>query len=181
MPALAPDSTYYPTPAREEDWYEDGISEDKHPFQYSKESRPPHERDEDRVNEFAAIAEYLSIYNAIERSRYIGQLEDDWNDEGAKGYSPLTWRRTAYFAAVQANSARDAGVSIGIPTIAPADHGSIDIHWQNNDRDLLINVPADPNKRATYYGASRAGETTSGLLDARSARPDLLLWLNGGK
>lgn len=181
MPAIAPHITYYPKPSRNCNWYESGTGEHKYRFRREKKDPRSRQQDEDALKDFGAISQYLDIYRAIERSRCIEQLEIDWNDEGAQGYSHLTWQRTAYFAAIQANAARDAGVSIGVPIIAPADHGSIDIHWQNNGRDLLINVPADPQKPATYYGASQAGETTSGLLDPRAARGDLLLWLSGGR
>jgi hypothetical protein len=181
MPALALNIPYYAKPEREGNWYPNA-GKNKHGFRREKKRDPgPLPREEAELKNFAAISEYLTTYKAIERSRYIEQLRDNWNDEGAAGYTRLTWRRTAWFVAVQAKAARDASVSIGAPTIAPADHGSIDIHWQTSDRNLLINVPADAQRPATYYGASRGGETTSGLLDTQTARLDLLLWLSSGR
>jgi hypothetical protein len=39
-----------------------------------------------------------------------------------------------------------------LPKVLPGPHGSIDIHWKNKKRELLVNIPADPEKPATFYG-----------------------------
>jgi hypothetical protein len=188
MPALALEIVSFATKGQglQADWYGSRRNEKYWvPSGKGKESAPKKENEAHNAEQtafaqhgLAAISEYLNTYKAIEQSRYIGQLQNDWNEEGAEGYSVLTWQRTAYFVAAQVSSARNAGLSIGVPTIAPADEGSIDIHWQNKYKNLLINVPADPNKHATFYGSSKNGETTSGVLDTRAPRPDLLQWLN---
>ena len=38
-----------------------------------------------------SIEIYENIFKAIDKSKYILDLSDDWDDEGAKGYSKSTW------------------------------------------------------------------------------------------
>ncbi len=71
--------------------------------------------------------------------------------------------------------------SIGVPRIAPADHGSIDIHWMSGDQELLVNIPADPNELGTYYGQKRSGDTISGVVNTEAPRGDLVVWLTQNK
>lgn len=51
------------------------------------------------------------------------------------------------------NSLRDP---IPIPMISPAGEGSIDLFWNLNDCQLLINVKAANNGYATYAGNNKA-------------------------
>jgi hypothetical protein len=182
MPAIASPIGFYPVAARPTKWY-DARKHSSAKFSLHRENRRRQnsELNFDDGDKLAAISEYLAIYGAIEQSRCIGELDENWDDEGAQAYAKSTWRRAAFFTAAEAEAARDAGLSIGIPMIAPADAGSVDIHWQNPGRTLLINVPADLDESATFYGESDTGETISGLLDTTAARTDLLMWLSGAK
>ena len=61
--------------------------------------------------------------------------------------------------------------------IDPGPNASIDLHWQTDDYELLINVPADTNTPVTHYGDNRAGRITKGPLDLSTPNHLLLLWL----
>lgn len=45
-----------------------------------------------------------------------------------------------------------------MPTIYNGPEGSIDILWETADHRLLINVPKDTGKPASYYGYNSCGE-----------------------
>lgn len=191
MPCLTIPVSYYPT-AKEEaatkeetKWYKNDfnrrpadraiISSENDARDRLGERAPTSSEDFDAL--YAQFDEFLQIRKAVERSKSIQTLDNDWDDEGSEGYAASTWQRAASFVSAQASTARDSGLLIGVPTIAPADRGSIDIHWQNADCNLLINVPSELKKSATYYGANQRGETISGRLDTQNPRSDLLLWL----
>jgi len=121
--------------------------------------------------------QYSAILVAIQKSRGITALHDDWDGEGAQGYDVQTWERATQFLLNQATFAHDNRYSIGVPRIAPADHGSIDIHWTSEGRELLVNIPADPNELGTYFGQKRSGDTISGVVNIGAPRGDLVVWL----
>lgn len=121
--------------------------------------------------------DYSAILNAIEISRGITHLHANWDGEGAQGYDVHTWERATAFLSRHSSFAQKRGYVIGVSSIAPADHGSIDIYWMDESRELLINIPADPNELGTYYGRKRTGDTISGVLNTDTFREDLVAWL----
>jgi hypothetical protein len=189
MPCLAPENTYYDKTKAQPSWYE---AEELRPrpkpyysspsFSRREQFKPQIPIDDDLdTRNFDTLLEYLATRSVILRSKGITQLNDDWDDEGANAYTVGTWERAVRFTEAQARAATDSGFLIGVPMILPADQSSIDIHWRSGERDLLVNVPADLNKPATYYGTNRRGESTSGLLNTNNPRLDLLLWLSANK
>jgi hypothetical protein len=117
------------------------------------------------------------IADAIEKSRYILDLPDDWDDEGSPGYAPETWERAARFVL---NNAVDLWRAEQVRVPAPAIHngpaGSIDIHWKTRGAELLINVP--PERPATYYGRNaETGLETKGTLETSVPNEWLLKWI----
>jgi hypothetical protein len=115
---------------------------------------------------------------AIENSRYILDLEDDWDEEGATGYAPSTWSRATDFLLKNALSLwEDYGVFIASPRILPGPDGSIDLHWRVGDHELLTNIPSDVAQPASYYGNSKRGDVIKGSLDTSTNNVWLLVWL----
>src|SRR5438552_2485750 len=94
-----------------------------------------------------------TVQEAIETSRWIVGLENDWDDEGSPGVLETTWRRASDFLARQANVARKGlGKELPVPKILPGPNGSIDLHWKIPDFELIVNVPAEAAKGAIFYG-----------------------------
>ena|SRR5579863_1747211 len=84
------------------------------------------------------------VADAIEKSRWMLELEDDWDGEGSPAYSTETWRRAASFLLKNALSLwQDRGARIDAPALHNGPEGSIDIYWETADRKLLINVSAN--------------------------------------
>jgi hypothetical protein len=120
-----------------------------------------------------------AIEESIEFSRAMLELEADWDGEGASAIAKSTWERAVGFLRETAlNLWTNCGVRIGAPLLVPVPDGSIDIHWKLANRELLINVPADASKWATYYGDNRhGGNTVEGQLDTNAPNHWLLVWL----
>ena len=115
---------------------------------------------------------------AIERSRFILSLREDWDDAGSAGYSIETWQRAVAFLRGHSDfTHRIFGFGLPAPAISPADTGSIDLYWRTIDKSLLINFPDAAAEPATYFGRLAKGGTISGQIAAGSLRPELVAWL----
>ena len=87
----------------------------------------------------------------VSRQRLL-EMEDGWDGEGSPSYSEDTVDRAIEFVVAQARRVSDFGLSIPTPHIGPGPDGSIDLHWKQSSRELLVNIPADVHKVATFYG-----------------------------
>lgn len=125
--------------------------------------------------------ELSAIEREIVRSRVLLDLTKDWDGEGSEGYAEQTWRRAAKIVRQQALATWETQHAvIPTPRIVPGPQGSIDIHWQSESFELLINVPSDPSVAATFYGDDYGRATVKGELDPSTDRPPhvaLSAWL----
>lgn len=118
------------------------------------------------------------ILSMIEESRKILDWMDDWDEERSPGYTEDTWRRATDF--VRRNAADlwyYYGIIMDPPKVLPGPNGSIDIHWQGPNHELLINVPPDINQMATFYGDDRSGNIIKGRLNTSTRNQWLIMWL----
>ena len=94
-----------------------------------------------------------TLSSAIQESRSLLDLPDDWDDEGSPGYAEATWMRAVDFLLHNAERLwQDQGVTVSAPEILPGPNGSIDLHWRVNNHELLLNIPANLDELADYYG-----------------------------
>ncbi len=132
--------------------------------------------DQEQSNELA------HVQDAIESSRYILELKDDWDEDGSARYTEAVWDRAVQFLLKYANSILETQhVRIDAPQILPGPNGSIDLHWKNSDYELLINIPADPSKPAGFYGDDYESSSIKGTFDPSKYNYGLLLWLTKKK
>lgn len=135
-------------------------------------SRSPRPREEER-EEPASFSEgprepdaLRQLKTAIERSRVILTLGDDWDDEGSPGYKEATWKRATDYLKRQALVCwRMHDIAIPAPRISPGPNGSIDMHWETASYELLANVPEDPSTPASFYGDDFGALRISGTFD----------------
>jgi len=132
----------------------------------------------------ALPTELRAVEAAIQESRTILDLKDDWDGEGSCGYAASTLERVNGLLSNNALSLwRSQRVQIPAPVIGPGPDGSIDINWQLTTRKLLVNVPADADKLATFYGSDRVGRgelahnVIEGRLDTSVQNQWLLMWI----
>lgn len=122
------------------------------------------------------------VVRAIEESRWILDLRDDWDGEGASAYSRDTWQRaTDFLKRCAARGWARFGLEIPAPEIGPGPDGSIDLHW-NDPRErfvLLINIrrDGDPDGPAGFYGRNDSGTELKGKLNPDAPSAGLLEWL----
>jgi hypothetical protein len=101
------------------------------------------------------------------------------SDEGAGPYSVDTVSRAADFLREHFRYlSRTCGILVKPPRILPGPAGSIDIHWQNDRYDLLMNIPSEFDKPATFYGEDASGAAVvKGSFKTDALNTGLLTWL----
>jgi hypothetical protein len=120
--------------------------------------------------------EWSAIDAEIKAASFVLEIENELESDDFVPYSRETLSRATGFLRRMMIHAHAANVTgVGVPQIGPADHGSIDLHWEKNDRILLINFPAMESV-ANYYGKKPKSEI-SGRFDPSEARVELALWL----
>lgn len=115
---------------------------------------------------------------AVNSSREMLGWGDNWDGEGSLGYTETVWRQATVFLITNANElwARQHR-TIPVPQIEPGPNGSIDLHWQADGKELLINVPDDAGGPATFYGDNASAEFVKGSLNTSADAQWLLMWL----
>ena len=120
----------------------------------------------------------IAICQAIEQSKYILELEDDWDEEGSEGYKKSTWKKAIEFIANYANWVLDeTSIIIDTPKIFPGPEGSIEILWKKPKYRLLINIPEDPQSPASFYGDDFESEQIKGTFEPSKFNQGLILCL----
>src|SRR5262245_45212970 len=104
---------------------------------------------------------------AVVSSRTMLELTDDWDGEGSPGYQQSTWLRAVAFIVDNALAyLEEHGVPVPAPKVRKGPAGSIDLHWREPERELLVNIPAHAATAADYYGDDRSGgHIVKGTLD----------------
>lgn len=125
-----------------------------------------------------AELEGAEIEAAIQQSKTILSLRQDWDDDQSPFYAEETWKAAVSFLRRLALHCHSAGVAgIGVPEISPAEHGSIDLFWKtDDDSTMLVNVPADSNEPLSYYG-KRKGKELWSTSKIDEDQPELIAWL----
>jgi hypothetical protein len=129
---------------------------------------------------FAVPDELAHFVPAIERSRAMLNLEDDWDGEGSPGYAEETWRRAVRLAIESAKSfllTHDEPAPI--PAFSKGPDGSVDVLWRSGRRKVMINVPAEEDEPITYHGFDRENphREIKGCLDPANHNEWILVWL----
>jgi len=108
---------------------------------------------------------FKDLYDNIEKSKYILELEDDWDDEGSPAYDKTTWIRAIMFIYNYTKKIYDEfGIVVDSPKISQGPKSSIDILWKTEIYRFLINIPKDHNKPASFYGDDYHDEQIKGTI-----------------
>lgn len=130
------------------------------------------------VHVFGEVDIFQELKAEIEQARRILELEDDWDGEGSPGYSEDAFDRAVSFLTMEAEGLWESwGIPLPAPKIGPGPHGSIDLHWKQPSKELLVNIPADSNEMATFYGDNYGAEKIRGSLDPRNFNFGIAAWL----
>lgn len=130
------------------------------------------------LQNFDTSSKNNALEEEIEHSKYILNFEEDWDDEGASKYKPETWNRGIKYLKGHARWLKEnRGISIDTPKISHGPDGSVDILWETEAYKLLLNIPEDINKKATFYGEDKLGFNLEGELNTDLFNEGLTLWL----
>ncbi|AUX48809.1 uncharacterized protein SOCE26_103500 [Sorangium cellulosum] len=116
------------------------------------------------------------VRDAIEASKKLLDLPNDWDGEGSQAYDRRTWDRATRFVATQAAYLWNAKAVLPAPDIGPGPNGSIDLAWQEKVFKLLINVPRGADV-ITYFGRSKSADVKGTIRDSVADHKELFLWL----
>lgn len=95
--------------------------------------------------------ELFSMVECFEKSEYILNLLDNWDDEGSESYSLKTWCSAVSFVASYALEVyKKENRIIDTPRIFPSMKGSIDIDWETPQYGWLVNIEKGGTK-ASYF------------------------------
>jgi hypothetical protein len=106
--------------------------------------------------------ELTFLFKTMDKSQYILQLEDNWDDAGGEKYTEKTWVNAMSFLTRYAkNLFNDFNIIINSPKIYHGPNGSIDILWEPSAYRLVINIPKESNK-AMFYADDYKDQITEG-------------------
>ena len=98
--------------------------------------------------------QFYALYNAIEESKYILELEENFDNEGSPPYEESVWRKAVKFiTSFTLWMFEKTKKVIDAPEIHDGLNGSIDILWEQANYILLINIPKEPDKPLSFYGS----------------------------
>jgi hypothetical protein len=122
------------------------------------------------------------VEEAIRGSRWILEIEPDEDAGVTEPYSEAILDRAADFLRRHALWIwKNHGVIIEAPRLEPGLSGSIDIHWDSPEHELLVNIPRDPAARGGFYGDDRGSRFIKGTLDPAALSERLLAWFTNNR
>jgi hypothetical protein len=100
------------------------------------------------------VPKYLiDIKNTIESSKEILDLKYNWDDNGAIPINPVIFERVKHFLESYAERIYEVcGKILKMPDIVPVKDGSIDLEWNLENSNFLINFKNTTEEIAFYYG-----------------------------
>jgi hypothetical protein len=108
---------------------------------------------------------YSNLIQEIKKSMYIVDLKDNWDDEGAIGYSIVTWHTAVQFIINYTKWIHwNFEEIIESPKIYHGPKGSIDILWENNQLRLLINIDKE-SKTGMFYSDNYKHQVSEGSFE----------------
>ena len=116
------------------------------------------------------LAEFMRAESSLEAP--------DGDDEDAFLYSNDTLLRAKNFLLAQSKQFREiCGYFPPAPRIGPGPNESIDLYWKEKGWELLINIPAEDGKMATFYGDDYGSQKIKGSFDPNSFHYGIVPWM----
>lgn len=96
-----------------------------------------------------------AVAKAIANSKYILDLEEDWDDEGANATDFSTYDRAISFVSNYSIKVFQSGIKISAPTIEILRDGSIGVNWETSKASFLIVFDKTNEKISYCYGKNK--------------------------
>ena len=121
---------------------------------------------------------FKELTNQIEASISLLNLKDNWDEEGSEGYRESTLIKSVDFLTKYALWIWEMmEIVIDTPKFLPGPNGSIDLFWEKDNYDLLINIPVPPNNIAGFYGDNKKDTQIEGKFNLKSYNQGIFLCL----
>jgi len=130
--------------------------------------------------ESIVVAEpFFSIVDEIEKSKYILELREGWDDSNAKSISSDVWNSSVLFLIRYSEVIRECySIVISTPEINPCRNGSIDLSWRTSKARMLINVRKENGEIvAFYYGDMYNNKSVKGAVPVTGIENHLAVWM----
>lgn len=120
----------------------------------------------------------VALLEELVRAESMLGCPGDEDDEDTLSFSSETLFRAKNFLLAQSNQFHKiCGYFPSAPRIGPGPNGSIDLYWKEQDWELLINIPPESGKMATFYGDDYGSQTIKGSFDPKSFHYGIVPWL----
>jgi len=128
------------------------------------------------------IAEFPRALNKIaeniEKSKYILELENNWDGEGASKFKKNIWIKVVHFIATYSQYAfNEKNIAVGAPVITPLFDNSIDILWENEDYILIINITSNGREMSAFYHDNHKAFKRKGTFEVDKIDDEVLGYL----
>lgn len=111
----------------------------------------------------ASVDPVTAVSDVIAEAAWI-LSSHTWDDDGNAQYQQATMDRAHDFLLSLMRKARyDLHRNVPLPVINPAGAGSVDIFWDLEGRQLLVNISADSSEPISFYGEDGYGTVVSGV------------------
>lgn len=128
-----------------------------------------------RINAKQVLAEVIPTpVDSFFDDDKILNFKGDPDDDGFVPYSKNTLDRAKRFLSAYTFSFAKRS---SFPNVLPGPAGSIDIHWKSEKRELLVNIPADSNLPATFYGDDYDKNFIKGAAKIGTMEEPIAYWL----
>lgn len=144
----------------------------------------------DRTGYIGAAERHLKLFREkaagrdlaldIELRRIESMIEhpDYTDEEDFPSFSITTLFRAKSFLLAQSKQFHKIfGYFPPVPQIGAGPNGSVDLYWKKTGWELLINIPAEDGKMATFYGDDYGLQKIKGSLDPNSFHYGIVPWL----
>lgn len=128
---------------------------------------------------FSLSRKLSSLYQTIQESKNILELEEDWDGDGALPCNSETYIRSIEFLTDYSNEVLESfDIILDNPEINIARDGSIDLEWRSKNYILLINFNNSEIIDIQYYGEDNISKTIiKGFIEDKSINKDLAFWM----
>ena len=106
-----------------------------------------------KINDKTVISLKSKFKSEIEKvHKGIARLKDNWDSKGSKGFDNEIWNKVSKLLREILFYLWENMIEVPIPAILPCSDGSIDINWETEKFELLVNIPPDNQELVNIYG-----------------------------
>lgn len=121
--------------------------------------------------------ENCELQGEIENARKAILEHANSRSEDVDYYSLTTFARAVAFLVAHSEYLRQFDLDLPTPHIGPGPDGSVDLHWKRSSWELLVNIPAEEDSMASFYGDNYGVQKIKGSVDPKTCNVGLAAWL----